>query len=52
VSLEVFFVHLFQQKKMPEMLQNSEGSRSLPEEKWGNGVPPRSIHYTTGYRWK
>src|SRR6218665_183985 len=29
---------------MPEMLQNSEGSRSLPEKKFGNGVPP---HYTT-----
>ena len=24
------------------MLQNSEGSRSLSEKKWGNGVPPRS----------
>ena len=24
---------------MPEMLQNSEGSRSLPEKKCGNSVP-------------
>jgi len=27
---------------MQEMLQNSEGLRSLPEKKCGNGVPPRS----------
>src|SRR6218665_3021059 len=27
---------------MPEMLQNSEGSRFLPEKKCGKGVPPRS----------